>query len=222
MPIPQDVPPLSRTLLRNNVFERLRDAVVDGTFAPGEQLKDVELAEWLGVSRTPVREALLRMAASGLVVTQPGKSTVVSLIDDQKVRDARDVVAAMHRLAVLESVGSLTEEDLDRMRAANRDFAAAIRAGDVDAALDADDALHAVPVTALGNQAIAAVLNQFGPVVRRAERLRFSANGEASVAAHDDLIALCAAGDAEAAAAAAFETWHSLPLQPEHPEHPEV
>lgn len=213
MPIPQDAPPLPRTLLRNNVFERLRDAVVDGTFAPGEQLKDVELASWLGVSRTPVREALLRLAASGLVVTQPGRSTVVSLVDDRKVRDARDVVAALHQLAVRQTVGSLTGEHLERMRAANRVFAAAIHAGDVDAALDADDLLHAVPVEALGNQAVTAVLDQFGPVVRRAERLRFSSSGEASITAHDAFIALCAAGDAEGAAAAAFATWHSLPLQ---------
>ena len=51
------------------------DAIVDGTFAPGEQLRDLELAGWLGVSRTPVREALLRLAEAGLVVAEPGRST---------------------------------------------------------------------------------------------------------------------------------------------------
>ena len=212
MPIPGDGRPIDRTLLRNNVYERLRDAVVDGTFAPGEQLKDVELATWLGVSRTPVREALLRLAASGLVVAQPGKSTTVSAIDERAVRDARDVLAAMHQLAVRETVAILTDDDLDRMRAANRSFSAAIAAGDVDAALAADDELHAVPVRALGNKAVAAVLDQFGPVVRRVERMRFASSGIASVEAHDELIALCAARDTEGAAAAAFETWHSLPV----------
>lgn len=212
MPIPGDGRPIDRTLLRNNVYERLRDAVVDGTFAPGEQLKDVDLATWLGVSRTPVREALLRLAASGLVVAQPGKSTTVSAIDDRAVRDARDVLAAMHQLAVRETVAILTDDDLDRMRAANRSFSAAIAAGDVDAALAADEELHAVPVRALGNKAVAAVLDQFGPVVRRVERMRFASSGMASVDAHDELIALCAARDAEGAAAVAFETWHSLPV----------
>jgi len=212
MPIPGDGRPIDRTLLRNNVYERLRDAVVAGTFAPGEQLKDVELATWLGVSRTPVREALLRLAASGLVVAQPGKSTTVSAIDERAVRDARDVLAAMHQLAVRETVAILTDDDLDRMRAANRSFSAAIAAGDVDAALAADDELHAVPVRALGNKAVAAVLDQFGPVVRRVERMRFASSGIASVEAHDELIALCAARDTEGAAAAAFETWHSLPV----------
>ena len=212
MPIPGDVPPLGRSLLRNDVFERLRDAVVDGTFAPGEQLKDVELAAWLGVSRTPVREALLRLAASGLVVTQPGRSTTVSTLDDRRVRDARDVLAAMHRLAVAETAGSLSSDDIERMRAANRRFTAAIEAGDIGAALDADEELHAVPVEALGNEALLSVLDQFGPLVRRVEQLRFRADGSASVAAHDELIALMAAGDSDGAAAVAFETWHSLPV----------
>jgi DNA-binding GntR family transcriptional regulator len=215
MPIPGDGRPIDRTLLRNNVYERLRDAVVDGTFAPGEQLKDVDLAVWLGVSRTPVREALLRLAASGLVVAQPGKSTTVSAIDDRAVRDARDVLAAMHQLAVRETVAILSDDDLDRMRAANRAFSAAIEAGDVDSALAADEELHAVPVDVLGNKALATVLDQFSPVVRRVERMRFASSGTASVDAHDRLIELCAARDVEGAAAVAFETWHSLPVAAE-------
>lgn len=212
MPIPHDAPPIGRSLLRNDVYTRLRDAVVSGAFAPGEQLKDGDLAAWLGVSRTPVREALLRLAASGLVVAQPGRSTTVAEIDERKVRDARDVLAAMHQLAVRQAVPLLGEEDLERMRAANRRFSAAIDAGDGGAALDADEELHAVPILALGNDALAAVVNQFGPVVRRVEQLRFSSSGRVSVETHDRLIALCAAGDAEGAAAIAFETWHSLPV----------
>ena len=78
-----------RSLLRDDVYRRLRDAIVDGTFAPGEQLRDGELAAWLGVSRTPVREALLRLAEAGLVVAQPGRSTTVSPLDVRAVRDAR-------------------------------------------------------------------------------------------------------------------------------------
>ncbi len=70
--------PVPRALLRDDVHARLRDAIVDGTLAPGEQLRDVELAERLGVSRTPVREALLELARAGLVTATPGRSTVVA------------------------------------------------------------------------------------------------------------------------------------------------
>ena len=204
--------PIDRRLLRDDVYGRLRDAIVDGTFAPGEQLRDVELAAWLGVSRTPVREALLRLAEAGLVVAQPGRSTTVSSLDTRAVRDARDVVAAMHEVAVREAVGSLTDGDLEAMREANRRFESAIEQGDVDAALRADDELHGVPIAAAANQALIAVLHQFTPVLRRAERLRFSSvDGRASLARHDELIRLCAAGDADGAAAVAFDTFHSLP-----------
>ncbi|PJJ73623.1 DNA-binding GntR family transcriptional regulator [Diaminobutyricimonas aerilata] len=206
------MPAVDRTLLRDDVYRRLRDAIVDCTFAPGEQLKDMELAEWLGVSRTPVREALLRLAGSGLVVAQPGRSTTVSAIDEKALRDARDVVAAMHHLAVFQTAGTLDEAQLDRMREANRRFADAVEAGDVAAALEADERLHSVPVAALGNRAVDTVLDQFGPVVRRAERLRFGHDGRASIELHDRLIALCAAGDKDGAAAVAFDTWHSLPV----------
>lgn len=211
MPIPSGTPAVGRSLLRDDVYRRLRDAIVDGTFAPGEQLKDVELAAWLGVSRTPVREALLRLGASGLVVALPGRSTTVSDVDAQAVRDARDVVAAMHELAVREATALLGEDDLEHMRSANRRFAEAVDAGDVDSALDADEEFHGVPVSVLGNQALEAVLDQFDPVVRRAERLRFGANGHASVAQHERLLALIASGDASGAASLAFDIWHSLP-----------
>jgi DNA-binding GntR family transcriptional regulator len=212
MPIPENASAIDRRLLRDDVYQRLRDAIVDGSLAPDEQLRDGELAAWLGVSRTPVREAMLRLAEAGLVVAQPGRSTTVSSLDLRDVRDARDVVAAMHELAVREAVGSLTPADLEAMHEANRQFREAIEQGDVEAALRADDELHGIPVAVASNRALAAVLDQFTPVVRRAERLRFSSlGGRASLARHDELIRLCAAGDADQAAAVAFDTWHSLP-----------
>lgn len=210
VPIPSNAAAVDRSLLRDDVYVRLRDAIVDGTFVPGEQLKDGELAAWLGVSRTPVREALLRLGASGLVVAVPGRSTTVSAIDAQAVRDARDVLAAMHALAVRETAGRLADDDIAHMRASNRRFADAVAAGDVAAALDADEALHRVPVAALGNRALAAVLEQFEPVVRRAELLRFSVDGQAALERHEQLIDLLAAGDAAQAASVTFDIWHSL------------
>lgn len=203
---------MDRTLLRDDVFGRLRDAIVDGTLAPGEQLRDVELAAWLGVSRTPVREALLRLAGSGLVESSPGRSTVVTSVDLRAVRDARDVVAAMHQVAVREAVASLTRADLTAMRQANRRFRSAVARRDVEAALRADDDLHGVAVSVAANRAVESVLDQFTPVLRRAERLRFSTPaGRDSVARHDELIRLCAEGDAQSASAVAFDTWHTLP-----------
>lgn len=214
MPVPQNSSAVDRSLLRDDVYRRLRDAIVDGTFLPGEQLKDAELAAWLGVSRTPIREALLRLGASGLVVAVPGRSTTVSEIDPRAVRDARDVIAAMHQLAVHEMAGKLTDDDLARMRDANERFSEALRAEDVAAAMDADEELHRIPVSALGNRAVDAVLDQFAPIVRRAERARFAGDGApAAFERHEELIRLLASGDVDGAASVTFDIWHSLPAE---------
>jgi len=212
VPIPAHAPAAGRTLLRDDVYRRLRDAIIDGTLEPGEQLRDGDLAAWLGVSRTPVREALLRLARGGLVVAHPGRSTVVSSLDLRALREARDVVAAMHQLAVRDAVPHLSDADLDAMRDAARRFAAAVEAGDVDAAVAADDDLHGVPVAVAGNRAVVSVLEQFTPVLRRAEHLRFAApDAQGSLERHDELIRLCAARDADGAAAVVAGLWSSLP-----------
>ena len=211
MPVPAPQPPVSRALLRDDVYLRVRDAIVDGTLAPGEQLRDQELAAWLGVSRTPVREALLRLQQAGLVTSLPGRSTTVASLDTRAARDAQAVVAQLHRLAVHDAVGLLTADDLTRMRAANERFRAALEAGDADGALAADDELHGIPVAAAGNAALAAVLDQLTPVLRRVERLRFSSlSGRGSVALHARLIDLCEAGERDAAAEVSHQTWQTL------------
>ncbi len=211
MPVPVTTAPLRTALLRDTVHDRVRDAIVDGTLAPGEVVRDTELATWLGVSRTPVREALLRLGESGLVRAAPGRSTVVAEIDLAEVREAHAVVATMHRLAVAEAVALLTPAHLDTMRRANERFATAILDRDADAALSADDDFHAVAVDVSGNRALATVLDQFSPVVRRLERLRFASHaGEESVALHDRLVQACASGDVDGAAEVSFRTWQNL------------
>jgi DNA-binding GntR family transcriptional regulator len=211
MPVPATSESRPRLLLRDDVYVRLRDAIVGGTLEPGERLRDADLAAWLGVSRTPVREALLRLQQNGLVVARPGSSTTVATLDTRTIRDAQAVVASMHELAVRQAVPRMTEQDLDRMRAANERFVTALRRGNVDAALAADDDFHAVPVTCAANDALRTVLDQFTPTLRRLERLRFgSVNGRESVLLHQRLVDRCEAGDVAGAAAVSFETWQTL------------
>ncbi|GLU45677.1 GntR family transcriptional regulator [Nocardiopsis ansamitocini] len=211
MPVPQGRGLAAKSLLRENAYRMIRDAIVDGTLAPGERLVDGDLVAWLGVSRTPIREALARLEQAGLVQTKPGRSTIVSPLDVRAARNAQSVTGAMHELAVREALPHLSAAELDAMRDANSRFADALRRGDVEAALAADDDFHGVTVTACANQAVLRVLEQFTPVLRRVERLRFSSlSGRGSVAQHERIIALCAEGDVEGAAAAARANWQTL------------
>jgi DNA-binding GntR family transcriptional regulator len=211
MPVPKRKAAASRTLLRDQAYVRLRDAILDGTLEPGEQLKDAEIAEWLALSRTPIREALARLEEYGLVETAPNRYTRVTSLSAADARDAFSVVAALHSLAASLGVPRLSAEELAEMRKANEDFAAALRAGDVDRALAADDRFHGVLVHASANREIARSLERLMPRVRRLERARFgSLPGRRSVRQHDQIVVLCASGQAEAAARAVRENWLSL------------
>ena len=189
----------------------LRDAIVTGELAPGAVIRDVELAERVGLSRTPVREALARLADDGLVETKPHSWTRVRPLVLREVRDALVVVRAMHELAVRLAVPLMTERHHGLMRAANKRFAAALEAGKVDAAVDADDALHAVPVAVLGNRVLAATVERQLPLIRRLERLRFgSLLGRRSIVWHDQFIDACEDRDVDAAVAITTRIWTSL------------
>jgi DNA-binding GntR family transcriptional regulator len=117
----------------------------------------------------------------------------------------------MHELAVREALPNLSPSELKAMREANARFADALRADDADAAIIADDEFHRVLVTASANDALRDVLDQFTPMLRRLERLRFSSlTGRESVAQHDRIIALCEAGEVDDAAAAIRANWETL------------
>jgi DNA-binding GntR family transcriptional regulator len=211
MPVPQPSAANQRRLLRDDAFLAIRAAIVDGTLEPGERLVDADLSEWLGVSRTPIREALARLDAAGLVQTRPGRFTIVSPLDVRSMKDAQAVTAAMHEVAMRAAVPAMTPTHIDDMRSANERFAAALEAGDVDGAVTADDEFHGVAVEVCSNSAVRAVLDQHTPLLRRMERARFgSLRGRASVAQHAAIIELASRGDAEGAALQARLNWMTL------------
>lgn len=214
VPIPSGGAVTDRTPLRAHAFAALRAAIVDGTLRPGERLHDAEICAWLGVSRTPVREAIARLEQIGLVRVRPGSSTTVSPLDVRATAEAQAVAAALHELAAREAVPVLTPADLAAMEAANDRFAAALDARDVEAAVAADDAFHGVLVAVCGNRRVTAVLDDVTPLLRRAERVRFaSLTGRSSVAQHARIVERARAGDADGAARENRANW--LTLQPE-------
>lgn len=211
MPVPKQKGAPARTLLRDQAYARLRDAILDGTLEPGEQLKDAELSEWLGLSRTPIREALARLEEYGLVETAPNRYTRVAPLTGRDARDAFPVVAALHALAASLGVPRISDDELAAMRAANEEFARALRKGDVDQAVATDDRFHAVLVQASANGEIARSLERLMPKVRRLEQARFgSLAGRRSVEQHERIVTLCAARKSAEAAEAVRENWLSL------------
>jgi DNA-binding GntR family transcriptional regulator len=209
MPLPEGEP-IERTLLSDRAYSVLRSAIIDGTLAPGERLRDVELVSSLGLSRTPIREALARLEEDGLVESAPNRYTRVAPLDRRDARDAYPIVAALHALAAELGVPRLTRAGIRAMEVENDRFARAIAAAEVDEALAADDAFHAVLINASANPAIASVLERLMPRLHRLERAQFgSLLGRRSVSQHKAIIAAGRRGDAEATAAAVRDNWLS-------------
>ena len=204
--------PVSRRLLSEEVFHRLRDSIVRGELAPGEKVKDAELAERLGLSRTPVREALARLVDSGLVEAKPGVYTRITTLNRHDVEHALSVLRSLDQLAMETGVPRLTKHELDRMRRANRDFARAVAADDPDAALEADDRFHAVPLAAAANPVLSRVTEQLHPQIHRILYRKFSTllGGRNTVEHHERLLALCVHADARAAADLSARHWSEL------------
>jgi DNA-binding GntR family transcriptional regulator len=113
-------------LLRNDVYELVLDRILSGRFAPGQRLRDSDLTSWLQVSRTPVREAVSRLAAIGLVTTSPNRFTVVAPLDRHEVADAVAVLRLLYP-AVLRSAEIELETEVELTL-----LAARLERGDLD------------------------------------------------------------------------------------------
>ena len=193
---------LHRTSLADRAYTELLRAIVRGELAPGERLRDKQLAERLGTSRTPVREALRRLADEGLVETAPNALTRVTTLDVETAAQAFPVVAALQGLAARLGVPALTARDLERMEVANREFRAAIAAGQINAAIDADDRFHGVLIAAARNAELERALRRVMPKIRRLDLLHFSALTEHRLERtyNDDILDACRRGAAGEAA----------------------
>lgn len=149
MPILTDSPLPHRTLLRDDVYRSICDAILRGQLAPREQLRNQEPVVWLQVSRTPAKEALQRLAPAGLVIAQPGRMTPgrmtrVAPESPEVMLHAREIAAQLHTLAMSLAFPALMPDDVTEMERANDRLRSALDTSDTDSAIAADDDLHEV------------------------------------------------------------------------------
>lgn len=202
---------ISRESLRERVYRILQAAIVSGELNPDARVRDQELAVQLGVSRTPVREALQRLEDEGLIETFPGALTRVAALDTRASREAFPVVAALHGLATRIGVPQLTDAELAAMQEANDALAAAIANGDIARAIQADDDFHGVLLQASDNRELRNALQRVAPKVRRLEFAQFrSLAGRSSVDQHTEILMACRRGAANEAATLVEENWMGL------------
>lgn len=208
----ESISPVPRQLLSNEVYQKLKDAIVRSELKPGEKVRDIELAQRFGLSRTPVREALARLTEAGLIETKPASYTRVSTLDRDDVTYTLDVLRALDTLALTTAVPLMTSADIEAMREANKVFVRAVSRSDIWAAITADDELHGIPISVTKNPHLSRFVQQLHPTIHRILYRKFSTlfGGKDTKAHHDSLIDLCEQKDAAAAARLSGDHWTRL------------
>ena len=170
--------------LRDVVFNTLRQAILRGELKPGERLMEIQLANKLGVSRTPIREALRKLELEGLVHMVPRKGAEVADITEKSLRDVLEVRKALEVLSVQLACEKITEEEIEKLRRAAVRFKETLQDQDVTKIAEADVEFHDIIYMATDNQKLILLLNNLREQMYR-YRVEYLKNEEA----HDQLIA---------------------------------
>ncbi len=209
MPLPQLEQKLSRTLAREEVYRRLRAWIIEGRLQPGELLRDQDIAATVGVSRTPVREALRRLEDEGLVETALNRWTRVAPIDVDKAAEIYAIIEAIELFALETAIDRLTPQDLSRMREANQAMRQAAEQQNPAAAVLADEGFHEVWIERANNGELNVLLGQLRTKLRRVELAYFDAAARAlpSFREHAAIIQALSRGSKAAVRQAVIRNW---------------
>ena len=145
--------------LRDVVFNTLRQAILKGELAPGERLMEIQLAEKLGVSRTPIREAIRKLELEGLVLMIPRKGAEVAKISEKSLKDVLEVRRSLEELAIELACQRMTDSDLMEMERAGKAFKDAVDHGNAMEIAETDEAYHDVIYNCTRNMRLVQILN---------------------------------------------------------------
>jgi DNA-binding GntR family transcriptional regulator len=182
-----------------SVYSTLRHEILAMTLPPGSPLDEVGLSERFGMSRTPVREALLRLAADGLVTTLPNRNTIVSPIDFAALPPYFEALALMYRVTTRGAAEHRGAGVMDSIRRHQKEFAAAVRTRDAFTMIDANREFHVAIAEATGNPYYVRFFARLLDEGRRILRLYYSTFDDRLprqyVEEHEQMIAAIEAGD---------------------------
>jgi DNA-binding GntR family transcriptional regulator len=192
---------LENRTLWERVHEHLREEILANRLPPGSVLGEVALAESLGVSRGPIREALGRLAAEGLVTVRPRRGAVVSALTAREFLEAYHVREALEALGIGLAVPRLTPEEFGRLQELVDEQARHVERGNVDAFFQANAAFHELIVDGSGNETLKEMYRQLVSHMGRYRMRSLALRGSLrrSVIEHRAILRAAKAGDADKA-----------------------
>ena len=177
--------------LRDVVFNTLRQAILRGELKPGERLMEVQLANKLGVSRTPIREAIRKLELEGRVLMIPRKGAEVADITEKSLMDVLEVRKALEELAVQLCCDKITGKEIEELHRAADDFRRILKTSDdVTEIAEADVRFHDIIYLATGNQKLIQILNNLREQMYRyrVECIKRKESHPILIAEHEEII----------------------------------
>ena len=169
--------------LREVVFNTLRRAILKGELEPGERLMEIALANKLGVSRTPIREAIRKLELEGLVVMIPRKGAEVARITEKDLRDVLEVRTSLEKLAIELACDRITEDDIHDLKLACKDFEESFGKDDLTTIAEKDVAFHDIIFRSTKNARLIQILNNL-----REQMYRYRLEYLKDTQSHDRLV----------------------------------
>lgn len=187
--------------LRDVVFQTLRQAILRGELKPGERLMEIQLANKLGVSRTPIREAIRKLELEGLVLMIPRKGAEVAEITEKNLRDVLEVRCALEELAVQLACDRIDKQGIRDLQQAAKNFESVLDSADITKIAEADVAFHDIIYMATDNKRLIQLLNNLREQMYRyrIEYLKKKEYYPRLLAEHQDIIQAIANGERERA-----------------------
>jgi len=183
--------------LREVVFNTLREAILTGELAPGERLMEIQLADKLGVSRTPVREAIRKLELEGLAIMLPRRGAIVASITISDLQDVLEVRRVLEGLTIELACKRMDAEELEQLKQSAKAFEKAAHANDLTEIAKKDEAFHDVIYKASKNNRLIQILNNLREQMYRyrLEYIKDEAKREILVEEHKMIVEAIEAND---------------------------
>ncbi|MDD4600072.1 HTH-type transcriptional repressor RspR [bioreactor metagenome] len=183
--------------LREVVCETLREAIISGVLSPGERLMEIQLAEELGVSRTPVREAIRKLELEGFVIMIPRRGTYVADLSIKDINEVFEVRTALDVLAAGLAAERITDDELEKMERLLVYIAEHIETGDMDKIVEADSQFHDILYQASRNDRLVQIINNLREQLTRFRTISMAYPGRLknTLEEHSRLVEALAARD---------------------------
>lgn len=193
--------------LRELVLDAIREAIINGTLKPRERLMEIQLAEELGVSRTPIREALRKLELEGFIVMVPRKGAYVADISFKDIADVFEIRAALEGLAAGLAAERITDEELEDMERLLAEKADAIARQDMEQLVSVDTLFHEAIYRASRNERLTNIINNLREQIQRyrSTSLAFPGRMKQSLEEHRNIVEAIQSRDTQLARQVAQE-----------------